>query len=155
MDTCKNILALDFLSLMPVGCITSNSNFHYNMLAYTFVPFVMMVFMVVAYNVFKISSSASKKKLANKIFGAFLALSFLILPSVSIKVFSNFACDHFDGAYGSYLKVDYSIDCDGTEHKLFSIYALACIVVYPFGIPLMYFMLLRKERSLLDPGQER
>ncbi|GMH98401.1 hypothetical protein TrVE_jg8801 [Triparma verrucosa] len=69
-----------------------------------------------------------------------------------MNIFSNFACHDFDGGYGSYLKVDYSIDCDGTEHKVFNIYALVCIVVYPIGIPLMYFLLLRRERKLLDPG---
>ena len=51
--------------------------------------------------------------------------------------------------------MDYSIDCDGTEHKIFNIYALACIIVYPIGIPLMYFLLLRRERKLLDPGQRQ
>ena len=70
-------------------------------------------------------------------------------------MFSNFACHEFDGDYGSFLKVDYSIDCEGTEHRVFSIYALACIAVYPLGIPLMYYMLLRKERNLLDPGQQQ
>jgi hypothetical protein len=138
---------------MPIGCITSNSNFHYNMLVYTFIPFSTGGCMLVLYSYLRLKNSDSSKKLANKIVGAFLAISFIILPSVSIKIFSNFACHEFDGGYGSYLKVDYSIDCDGTEHKIFNIYALACIIVYPIGIPLMYFLLLRRERKLLDPGQ--
>ena len=50
--------------------------------------------------------------------------------------------------------MDYSIDCDGTEHKVFSVYAFACVAVFPIGTPLMYFFLLRRERDLLDPGQE-
>lgn len=153
MNLAKSVLSLDVLSLMPIGCITSNSNFHYNMLAYTFGPFSIGVLMVASYSLLRLKHSDSAKKLANKIFGAFLALSFIFLPSVSIKIFSNFACHDFDGGYGSYLKVDYSINCDGTEHKVFNIYALACIAVYPIGIPLMYFLLLRRERHLLDPGQ--
>ncbi|GMH95180.1 hypothetical protein TL16_g13095 [Triparma laevis f. inornata] len=153
MNLAKGVLSLDVLSLMPIGCITSNSNFHYSMLAYTFIPFSIGVVMVALYSLLRLKHSDSAKQLANKIFGAFLALSFIILPSVSIKIFSNFACHEFDGGYGSYLKVDYSINCDGTEHKVFNIYALVCIVVYPIGIPLMYFLLLRRERKLLDPGQ--
>lgn len=145
MTNCKNILSLDVISLMPIGCMTKASNFHYSMLVYTFVPFAIMVLMVLAYGVLS-RGDASSKKLANKIFSAFLGLSFIILPSVSIKVFSNFACHEFDGDYGNFLKVDYSIDCEGTEHKVFSFYALACIGVYPFGIPFMYFWMLRKER---------
>ena len=153
INMAKGVLSLDVLSLMPIGCITSNSNFHYSMLVYTFVPFSIGVLMVALYSLLRLKHSDSAKQLANKIFGAFLALSFIILPSVSIKIFSNFACHEFDGGYGGYLKVDYGIDCDGTEHKIFNIYALVCIVVYPIGIPLMYFLLLRRERKLLDPGQ--
>ncbi|GMH87941.1 hypothetical protein TL16_g11009 [Triparma laevis f. inornata] len=153
MNICKNVLSLDVISLMPLGCLTSKSNFHYNMLAYTFVPFSIGILMVLASNVLKNRSSDSAKQLANKIFGTFLALLFVILPSITIKIYSNFACHEF-GGYGNYLKVDYSIDCDGTEHKVFSVYAFAYVAVFPIGTPLVYFFLLRRERDLLDPGQE-
>ena len=66
MDTCKGILALDVISFMPIGCITSKSNFHYNMLGYTFVLFVIMLLMVVAYNVLKKSRSASTRSLRTR-----------------------------------------------------------------------------------------
>ena len=49
----------------------------------------------------------------------------------------SFACRIFDEDYGSFLKADYSIDCDGDEHALFQGYALVMILVYPVGIPLM------------------
>ncbi|GMH69413.1 hypothetical protein TrLO_g2906 [Triparma laevis f. longispina] len=154
MNFVKNVLSLDVFSLMPLGRLTFNSNFHYNMLAYTFVPFSIGVLMVVALNVLKRRSSDALKQLANKIFGTFPALSFVILPSISIKVFSNFACHEFDGGYESYLKVEYIIDCDGIEHKVFSVYAFTCVAVFPIRTPLMYFLLLRRERDLLDPRQE-
>ena len=80
----------------------------------------------------------------------FLFMTFLILPSVSTKIFSTFACRAFDEGYGSYLKVDYSIDCDGAEHKLFQIYALACVAIFPMGIPLMYWMLLRRVKEVRE-----
>ena len=107
MNIAKSLLSFDVLSLMPIGCLTSSSNFHYNMLAYTFIPFAVGMLMVIAYNILIRGRSDASKQLANKIFGAFLALSFVILPSVSIKIFSNFACHEFDGDYGSYLKMDY------------------------------------------------
>ena len=59
---------------------------------------------------------------ANRVFSYFLALTFLILPSVSIKIFSTFACRDFDESYGSFLKVDYNIDCDSSAHKGFKAY---------------------------------
>ena len=93
------------------------------------------------------------KRAGNRVFSGFLILTFLLLPSVSVKIFTTFACDEFDGDYGSFLKADYSIDCGSDEHALFWWYAVAMIFCYPIGIPLMYYGLLRKVKHLLDPGQ--
>ncbi|GMH89826.1 hypothetical protein TL16_g11577 [Triparma laevis f. inornata] len=156
MNTIRGAVSLDIVSFMPIGCITSSSNYHYKMLSSTFVPFAIGCLMIFAYKTLSQSNtSAASKELANKIFGVFLTLSFLILPSTSVMVFSNFACQDFDEGFGSYLKVDYSIDCNGTEHKVFSLYAMAMICVYPIGVPLMYYLLLRRERAMLDPGQRK
>jgi hypothetical protein len=70
-------------------------------------------------------------------------------------IFYNFACKDFDGDYGSYLKVDLSIDCNSAEHKLFSVYAFFTILVYPLGIPAMYMALLYRKRNLVNPGADR
>jgi len=56
------------------------------------------------------------------VLGYFLALTFLILPSVSIKIFSTFASRVFDGGYESFLKIDYNIDCDSSEHAAYEAY---------------------------------
>ena len=53
------------------------------------------------------------------------------------------------------MKVDYSLDCDSDDHKLYELYASIMFLVYPFGTPLMYFILLYRRRDELDPGQER
>ena len=51
----------------------------------------------------------------------------------------------------SYLRADYSVDCDSSDYT--SIYSLAIIMVlvYPIGIPLIYFVMLYKNREKLDP----
>lgn len=82
-------------------------------------------------------------------------MTFLILPSVCTKIFSTFACRDFDGDYGSYLKVDYSIDYDSAEHGKYVTYACVCCAVFPIGVPLMYFFLLRRVKTLLDSGQKQ
>ncbi|GMH52343.1 hypothetical protein TrLO_g4394 [Triparma laevis f. longispina] len=51
--------------------------------------------------------------------------------------------------------VDYSIDCDSANHRFFELYAYACIGVYPIGVPLMQFFLLKRMRHLLNLGQKR
>ncbi|GMI06610.1 hypothetical protein TrLO_g3179 [Triparma laevis f. longispina] len=86
----------------------------------------------------------------------FLFMTFLVLPSVCTKIFSTFACRDFDGDYGSYLKVDYSIDCDLDDHKWYIMYAGGCcMVLFPIGVPLMYFFyfeILETGRKLVLTG---
>ncbi|GMH86979.1 hypothetical protein TL16_g10710 [Triparma laevis f. inornata] len=101
------------------------------------------------------SKFVKKKELANQTFGWFLFMTFLILPSFCTTISSNFACGDFHGGYGSYVKVDYSIDCDSANHRFFELYAYACIGVYPIGVPLMQFFLLKRMRHLLNLGQKR
>ena len=99
-----------------------------------------------------VSNTVRSSQAANAVFGWSLFLSFLVLPSISTKIFYNFACKDFDGDYGSYLKVDLSIDCNSPEHKLSSVFAFLSILAYPLGVPAMYMSLLRRKRDLVNPG---
>jgi hypothetical protein len=83
-----------------------------------------------------------------------LAITFLILPSVSVKIFSTFACENFDDGT-SYLKVDYSLSCQTETYKLHSLYAAGMVLVYPIGIPFSYWLLLYRKRKLLNCRQLR
>ena len=51
--------------------------------------------------------------------------------------------------------MDYSINCDSAEHKFYQAYALGCCLVFPIGVPSMYYFLLRRMKNLIDPGQKR
>ena len=139
------LVSLDFISFMPVGCLTSAS-FYNSLLVYTGLPIIIALFLGVW------SLLVSRQKLKNAIFETFLAMTFLVLPSVSIKIFSTFSCHLFDDGT-SRLKVDYNIDCNAEGHRLYQLYALGMIVVYPIGIPFMYWFLLYRRRHDLDGGQ--
>ena len=147
-----SVVNLNFISLMPLGCIMP-SDFHHQMVGYTAIPLAIGLIMIVAYAILK--QRTATIPLSNEIFASFLFMTFLILPSVSIQIFSTFACREFDGGYGSFLKVDYSINCEDPSHKLFKTYALAMAFVYPIGIPVLYWRLLKHAQSkmYLDPGQ--
>ena len=100
------------------------------------------------------SDSARNARGKNKIFEAFLAMTFIILPNVSVKIFSTFACRPFDGGgYGTFLKADYSLKCYDTMHYRNKCWAWVCVLLYPIGVPIMYFCLLNSKKHLLDPGQ--
>lgn len=88
--------------------------------------------MMISYVILK---RRGKVEASNSVFGWF---SFLILSSVGMKLFSTFGCRKFDSGYGSYLMVDYSVDCASEEHKFYEKYAMGFILVYVVGIPSMY-----------------
>ena len=132
-----SVVNLNFISLIPLGCIMP-SDFHHQLVGYTAIPFIIGLIMIIAYSILKRNNATIS--LSNEIFAAFLFMTFLILPSVSIQIFSTFACREFDSGYGSFLKVDYSINCDDASHFLFVLYAAAMALVYPFGIPLLYHL---------------
>lgn len=140
------IVNLEFLNMLPLGCIM-NTNYHDTLLSYTLIPFLIGLCMIIAYRILKSKGNIGA---SNTIFGWFLFMTFLILPSVSTKILYTFACRDFDGTYGSFLKVDCSIYCASDEHLMYELYAKVCILIYP----LMYIWLLRRARKCLDPGQK-
>lgn len=137
---------------MPLGCVVQ-ANYHKEVILYTVVPLVVIGSMLALSAILNQRRFYRFEFLSEKIFGAALLLSFLILPTMSMKIFSSFACRQFDRGYGSFLKVDFSINCASPEHISFLYYASLMVVIYPVGIPLTYYLLLRQQRDLLDPGQ--
>ncbi|GMH47867.1 hypothetical protein TrLO_g3979 [Triparma laevis f. longispina] len=73
-----SVVNLNFIALMPIGCITS-SDFHHQMVVYTSVPFITGLFMIIAYSILKRNSTTIS--LSNEIFASFFLMTFLILPS--------------------------------------------------------------------------
>jgi len=152
MDFMSGLVNLNFISLMPLGCIFP-SNYHTMLFGYTSIPLLLSLIVMVYYKILVRRNDASTIEFRNKIFSSFLLGTFLILPTMSVKIFSTFACKEFDGDFGTHLKVDYSIDCDSDEHAMYELYAYVMILVYPVGIPLLYFVLLHNARKKLDLGQ--
>ena len=147
----SGVFSLDFISFMPIGCVFSST--HYTLLlSYTLVPLSLSIFLVCWYNKLKKEAGEKSISLRNKLFELFLALTFLLLPSVSVKIFTTFGCVDFDNGT-SFLKVDFSLDCQSAVHSFYKAFAAFMVAVYPVGIPLMYFFLLFRKRQLLKAGQ--
>lgn len=60
-------------------------------------------------------------------------------------------CQTFDGDYGSYLRVDYTISCDGMVYKGMYAFAVLMVLVIPVGVPVLYAVLLLGKRRLINP----
>jgi hypothetical protein len=136
---------------MPVGCIFKST--HYTiLLTYTLLPLFISGLLISWYLRLSKKEDERSINLRNKLFELVLALTFLILPSVSIKIFSTFSCQDFDDRT-SHLKVDYNLDCKADNYGLFKAYAWIMVMIYPVGIPLGYFIMLFRVRRLLKAGQ--
>ena len=80
---------------------------------------------------------------------AALWIAYFSYAPASTVVFSMLDCQEFDDGYGRYLKADYSLSCDTTEHAQMEVYAKIMILVYPVGVPLLYVFILGREYRLL------
>jgi len=83
----------------------------------------------------------------------FMLLTFTFLISSSTAAFQYFKCHEFpeaDGGTRRFLYKDYSVDCDSSRYNFYIPYALLMILIYPIGIPLFYWVMLRQHKHVLS-----
>lgn len=151
-----NILNFDLLWIPSAGCIM-DVDFHDHLLVSTVGPLLAVAFLAGTYAVAKRRNRGSEtalQKVGQKHTSMLLLISFLVYSSVSSKVFQAFACERLDDGR-EYLRVDYRIECDSSKHRSFQVFAGIMIFVYPVGIPLLYALLLYKNRRVLKNKVER
>lgn len=90
-----------------------------------------------------------KRRLRNET-PLFLLLTFIVAPSVASIIFGTFLCHELEvepGHVARYMHFDLTVDCDSAEY--YSLYgeALVLIFVWPLGVPLLYMVLLWKNRA--------
>jgi hypothetical protein len=81
-----------------------------------------------------------------------LALTFLLVPSTSTRIFETFLCDRIEfrtGEVRRYLRNDLSLDCDADEYRTTQRTALAMMIIWPVGTPVLYSVLLWASREAL------
>ena len=146
-----NFFNFDMSWILSIGCFLE-VDFHDRLLWTTITPVVIMGLLGVTYaiavNNYRASSETLLKKTRQKHVSTALLITFLVYSSVSSVVFQMFACDKLDTGK-SYLRADYTIDCDSDKHKALQIYAGLMIILYPVGIPALYAGLLFSNRRVL------
>jgi len=88
---------------------------------------------------------------SKKYITAFLLISYVILPRVSITIFSLFVCDTFEDGTAPRLRADYSIKCAGTQYNAAYWFSCMMVLIYPIGLPTIYFLMLFSKRKQLNP----
>ena len=143
---------LDALQLGRADCIMK-TNFYSTLLVQTITPLALSVIIFVTFQVCKNIWGKTKKKRAqfrDFASSAFLTVAYVVFASVSTTIFDCFNCSKFGDDKTSYLARDQSINCESEQHAFYENYAKIMIVVYPIGVPLMYFCILWNQRKELQ-----
>jgi hypothetical protein len=82
----------------------------------------------------------------------FLMGTYLALPNISVYIFQMFSCQDIDpddalAGEDLYLRADLSINCGSSRHTTGTTFATCMILVYPVGVPLMYFWMLHNVKE--------
>jgi len=165
------VVDLNFASAIPVGCYLEEYDFMSRLLFATWTPVFFVLVLVVLFRFEYISSAvvlrktdprrdSKLKKIVNKYLDLFFVVTYLVLPSVTFTIFQTFLCTNVDpdseddAEVDWYLGVDTTISCDSTYYNNGFYYAMAMVLVYPLGIPLLYFLLLYPHRVAIATRDE-
>ena len=147
---------LDFLSS---SCILPSLD-HYSKLVITTISPIAIFFILIGTYFLSIKINGTSRDSVSTTWtrhiSVGLIITFLIFTSTSTVIFKTFVCDVDVFPGRGFLRADYSIECFTMTHTLYRIYAGVMILVYPLGIPFLYFVLLyRKKDVLLQDNAER
>ena len=145
-----DVFNLDALWIPSAGCVM-DVDFHDRLLVSTIGPLVALALLAATFTVATRRNRGSEPALEivrHKHMSMVLLISFLVYSSVSATIFQVFACEPLSDQK-TYLRADYSIECDSSKHQAFQVFAGVMIFVYPLGIPLFYAYLLYKNRHVL------
>mmetsp|Transcript_103767 Transcript_103767/g.298635 ORF Transcript_103767/g.298635 Transcript_103767/m.298635 type:complete len:448 (-) Transcript_103767:1131-2474(-) len=144
---------LDVVSLVPFDCMYEKSFDHADaLLLESLVPLFMLGLAMLYASARKLRSKAGKGR---KVLSAWLSMIFLVLPVISRRVCQSFKCDTFnvdESTEVRYLTADSGIDCSSSRYDGMFMFACLMVLLYPFGCPLLLFLLLFKYRRNLNPA---
>jgi hypothetical protein len=88
--------------------------------------------------------------ISNELYNTIFLLLFLVYPGAIAKLFSAFQCIPLAESGESFLRVDLSIECSSTQHRiLLYAYALPVTFIYTFGVPMLFAEALWRHRHTL------
>ncbi|KOO29948.1 cytadherence high molecular weight protein 2 [Chrysochromulina tobinii] len=155
-ETLKSISNINIpFQLLPFGCIfPSLNNFIFDLVLKTATPIILVLMLSFFSKVLRARSGGSG-------FGVFLAdacsdlwffIIFLVYPSCSTMTFMFFMREAYDEpgeVYVDLMRADRSINREEPLYQSFTAYAIAMLVVYPIGVPLLYALMFHRSRHQL------
>jgi hypothetical protein len=132
------------LNLVPFDCIAFNLGYWHELLIVTIVPVSLVALAWLTASLVPQTYTPQKKAMTFTLF-----VAFVVLPMVSTKIFRTYLCLEFDDGT-RFLDADLSISCDDTAYTIMTAWATCTIAIYPVGIPLMFFVVLRSNRKVIS-----
>lgn len=156
-----SLLNINFAAALGVTCYGSFDYIDYLVMT-TIIPVLLsttLLIICISHVVYvqyrRTNSEATITTIIGKYLTIFLIGTFLVLPGVSVYIFRVFSChdiDPNDDVPGDdiYMRADYSISCVSSRYYFGRIYAVCMILVYPVGVPFLYFILLYSRRHFIQ-----
>jgi len=154
-----NLVNLDFIPWQSVTCVATWS-YYTKFLIVALLPVGFLLFIALALFIplfildrcDRHNDDDTKRKQRGewrkKYWKLLLFTLFLLYPGVSSKILSYFVCREVEGT--SYLLVDFKVTCYDGEWNSFLPVAILWLIVYPFGVPLAFFLILLKNKASLQ-----
>ncbi|KAH8097901.1 sulfotransferase [Aureococcus anophagefferens] len=149
-----DVVSLDFGALFPFRC--SGGDYYTGLLFATLAP---IVFVAAVSGATWLRSLLSDRvadgdvKVATATVG--VLVTYVVLPAVTTEILAIYDCEALDGRDGDgatpCMRHDYSVRCEGWTYACYRAYATLMILVWPLGVPLLYFALLYRRRRDIDP----
>ena len=131
-----NVLQLDFVGLLPISCsvlLDYDDMLMIQTLGYLGILVAMMFVGTILQEYVPRYRTAGAK-----IMDAAFFIIFIIYPSMCSKVLkAGGITERADGS--KWLRADLSLDYEGEKHTAFKLFAGVMILVYPLGVPALYF----------------
>lgn len=158
VNSFRSFVNLSISGSTVVNCSMDNDFDFVDKLVFdTLYPMVVVTIIVFAgiTHLKRIESSDNERRnkiRANYTFG-FLAFLYMTLPFTSSTIFQTFSCKDVDpddvdeSGDDYYMTADYSVSCQSDKYKFAFVYALCAMVVYPVGVPALYFRFLWQHKN--------
>ena len=158
-DMLKSIdfLKLDIGASLPLTCLPTSGGGHYQTLLFmTLAPLVVIALVLVLSLVRARCSGDAPPNLATSLVSVTVLVTYLVLPAVTTTIFRTLDCVELDdpktAGTAKFLRAHYPTRCDASgPYGFYFFYAVACVFVWPIGVPLLYFLELYRRRDALNP----
>jgi hypothetical protein len=148
-----SFFSFDFISL---DCIISNSDYFTTVYVWSLIPFIIAFLIICIYygNIAWLRYQQEEyldraEKLRVQFSYYLLLLTYIVLPTVSLKQFQGLDCFELAGRY--YLRTDTSVDCESNSFIAFQVFDVLLILLY-MSTPLVWFLLLYSVKHRLNPN---